>query len=298
MSRSRDVTLLILDDGETKEVKVRRGIVKNFNLIVMGTALFIVGLVITLFFFIYNYSYTQFVAMENQKLLIKNYELSQQIVSLNDSIENELGDRIDELDKANVLVDSIKKYLKNRGVSIENKLTELAEEESLKDKWLVSASNRTDTNNKTRGIYNHKQLSYLYDTLTKIPLGFAHIGRITSPFGYRTHPITKQRGSLHSGIDIAGVTGAPVKATADGIVTFAGTSGGYGRTVKIKHGYGYSTAYAHLSKIQVRNNQTVKAGDIIGNVGNSGLSTGSHLHYEIRYNDEPINPNPYLSLGN
>ncbi|MCV2503409.1 MAG: M23 family metallopeptidase, partial [Neisseriaceae bacterium] len=243
------------------------------------------------------YSYTQFVAMENQKILIKNYELSQQIVSLNDSIENELGDRIDELDKANVLVDSIKKYLKNRGVNIDNKLTELADDSS-NDKWLISASNKTNASDKAKGIYNQQQLSYLYDTLTKIPLGFPHVGRITSPFGYRVHPITKQRSSLHSGMDIAGVTGAPVKATADGIVTFAGTGSGYGRMIKIKHGYGYSTTYAHLSKIQVRNNQTVKAGDVIGNVGSSGRSTGPHLHYEIRYNDQPINPNPYLSLGN
>ena len=127
MSRNRDVTLLILDGGETIEVKVRRGIVKNFNLIVLGTVLFIICLVVALFFFIYNYSYTQFIAAENQRLLIKNYELNQKIVSLNNSIENALGNRINKLDRANTLIDSIKKYLKDKGAQVDQKLNQLAD---------------------------------------------------------------------------------------------------------------------------------------------------------------------------
>ncbi|MFH4354670.1 MAG: M23 family metallopeptidase [Neisseriaceae bacterium] len=294
MSRSRDVTLLILDDGNTKEVKVRRGIVKNFNLIVLGTILFLVSLIVSLFFFIYNYSYTQFVAIENQRLLIKNYELSQKIVSLNNSIENELSNRIDRLDKANVLLDSIKKYLRDKGVSVDNKLTELATRPE--DTWHIKTSLKGRLHRED-DVYNDKQLSFLLGALMSVPLGFPHVGRITSPFGPRIHPITG-RNTFHDGIDISGSYGSPIKATAGGEVIFAGVSNGYGNVVTVRHAYGYTTTYAHLSKIQVRNGQTIDAGEVVGNLGNTGRSTGPHLHYEIRLNNEPIEPMPYLSLKN
>ncbi len=117
-------------------------------------------------------------------------------------------------------------------------------------------------------------------------------GRITDGFGKRRHPIYK-RITDHLGIDIAANRGTPVLASADGYVTFTGTNGGYGNFISINHKYGFETKYGHLQKIYVRRGQFVKRGDKIGEVGNSGLSTAPHLHYEVHYRNKPVNPADY-----
>ncbi|NLW55987.1 MAG: peptidoglycan DD-metalloendopeptidase family protein [Firmicutes bacterium] len=120
-------------------------------------------------------------------------------------------------------------------------------------------------------------------------------GYITSYFGYRRDPVTGRQGSFHEGIDIAARTGTPIRATAAGTVTIARNVGTYGLLVEIKHGnYGYSTRYAHNSKILVKEGQTVKKGDLIAYVGSTGKSTGPHLHYEVRFKNQPVNPRTYL----
>jgi len=119
-------------------------------------------------------------------------------------------------------------------------------------------------------------------------------GRITSSYGYRLSPFGYGR-QFHSGIDIGASRGTPIYATADGKVTFAGYQGGYGYVVFISHGYGYSTVYAHMSKIAARAGQSVQRGDVIGYVGSSGRSTGPHLHYEVRVNGSTVNPWPYMN---
>jgi biotin carboxyl carrier protein len=118
-------------------------------------------------------------------------------------------------------------------------------------------------------------------------------GFITSNFGYRKSPVTGDR-RFHEGLDIANRSGTQVVAPADGTVIYAGYQGGYGRTVKVQHGYGYVTLYGHLSKYAVNKGQRVKKGDVIGYVGNSGRSTGPHLHYEVRVNGVPTNPKKYM----
>jgi murein DD-endopeptidase MepM/ murein hydrolase activator NlpD len=118
-------------------------------------------------------------------------------------------------------------------------------------------------------------------------------GIITSGFGYRRDPLHGNR-AFHQGIDIAAAPAQPVKATADGIVTHAGREGGLGTAVFISHGYGLSSRYGHLSKAAVKAGQRVKRGDVIGHVGNSGRSTGYHLHYEVRVDGEPVNPLAYI----
>jgi len=118
-------------------------------------------------------------------------------------------------------------------------------------------------------------------------------GFITSSFGYRTSPITGTR-QFHEGLDIANKVGSPVSAPADGTVIYVGYQSGYGRTIKVQHGYGVVTLYGHLSKTAVEKGQRVKKGDVIGYVGNTGRSTGPHLHYEVRLNGVPTNPRKYL----
>jgi len=120
-----------------------------------------------------------------------------------------------------------------------------------------------------------------------------NVTEISSGFGSRYHPILKTL-RRHTGVDIAAPKGTPVYATADGTVSRENAGAGYGITIVINHGYSYKTVYAHLSKKNVKPGQKVKRGQLIGYVGNTGLSFGSHLHYEVRKNDIPVNPVHYF----
>lgn len=114
-------------------------------------------------------------------------------------------------------------------------------------------------------------------------------GRITSGFGYRMHPVLGYR-RLHTGLDIAAPTGTPIHAAGGGEVVFAGRRGGYGNCVIIDHGRSKATLYGHMSSLGVRSGQVVSRGQTIGRVGSTGMSTGPHLHYEVRINGSPVNP--------
>jgi murein DD-endopeptidase MepM/ murein hydrolase activator NlpD len=116
---------------------------------------------------------------------------------------------------------------------------------------------------------------------------------VVSGFGMRYHPIYKIL-RRHTGVDIIGKKGTPIYATADGVVSSEAEGSGYGITVIINHGRGYQTLYAHLSKKNVRSGQRVKRGEIIGFMGNTGLSVGVHLHYEVIKNGEKVNPIHYF----
>ena len=118
-------------------------------------------------------------------------------------------------------------------------------------------------------------------------------GILTDGFGGRHDPFTGEPGT-HNAIDISSAVGQPVRAPADGIVVKSEWEGGYGNVVYVSHGYGYSTRYGHLSGFSVRPGQRIKRGDIIGYVGSTGRSTGPHLHYEVRLNNNPVNPLEYI----
>jgi len=126
----------------------------------------------------------------------------------------------------------------------------------------------------------------------KVPLALPVKGgfRYTSGFGTRW-------GRLHSGTDFAAAHGTPIHATADGVVSHAGWLAGYGQLVKIEHAFGIETRYAHMSRIRVKPGQRVSRGDRIGDMGNTGRSTGTHLHYEVRVNGNPINPMTYIKAA-
>lgn len=122
------------------------------------------------------------------------------------------------------------------------------------------------------------------------PISDKYKRRISAFYGYRIHPIYKTK-IFHEGVDFSAPTGTDVYAAGDGVVVKTTRSNyGYGNIIKIDHGYGYMTVYAHLHKNLVRKGQKVKRGQIIGTVGSTGLSTGPHLHYEVRKNDRRVNP--------
>ncbi|MGC2780053.1 MAG: M23 family metallopeptidase [Bradyrhizobium sp.] len=142
------------------------------------------------------------------------------------------------------------------------------------------------------------QVEKLNRTLSLVPYRKPVIGEVefTSGFGVRSDPFLG-RPAMHTGLDFRAATGDPVRVTANGKVVNAGWAGGYGRMVEVDHGNGLSTRYGHLSEINVKIGQQVKIGDIVGEVGSTGRSTGPHLHYETRIDGEAVDPQKFLRAG-
>lgn len=140
----------------------------------------------------------------------------------------------------------------------------------------------------------YSKLSQDVDRLRQTPsISPVNRGYLTSSFGTRRDPFTHKR-RMHHGQDFGVLTGTPVYATADGVVKSRNGKTGYGKTIVLNHGYGIKTVYAHLSRYVVKPGNRVKRGDLIAYSGNTGRSTGPHLHYEVRVNNVPVNPRHYF----
>ena len=142
------------------------------------------------------------------------------------------------------------------------------------------------------------QIDRLMRTLGGVPLRKPVTGEIdlSSVYGMRIDPFIRAP-AMHTGLDFRGETGEPVRATANGTVTGAGWSGGYGRMVEVDHGNGLATRYGHLSIIDVRVGETIRIGQVVGRIGSTGRSTGPHLHYETRVDGEAVDPQKFLRAG-
>jgi murein DD-endopeptidase MepM/ murein hydrolase activator NlpD len=144
-----------------------------------------------------------------------------------------------------------------------------------------------------------RQLDRLQQGMAAIPSAFPlhNAANFTSGFGVRSDPF-RGRAAMHPGIDLAGPIGTPVYATADGVVDRSEyNNGGYGNMVEIDHGQGIQTRYGHLSQRIATAGQRIHRGDLIGLMGSTGRSTGSHLHYEVRIDGHPVNPVPFLQAS-
>jgi murein DD-endopeptidase MepM/ murein hydrolase activator NlpD len=141
--------------------------------------------------------------------------------------------------------------------------------------------------NITNQLKLNQQLSYCLPAIRPCT------GELSDGFGMRMHPIL-HRLRMHDGIDIVTNVGAPVHTTGNGVVEFTGYDGGYGLTVIVNHGFGYRTIYGHLSKIKAKKGSKVVRGDIIALSGNSGLSTGPHLHYEVEHDGQKLDPTHFF----
>ena len=142
---------------------------------------------------------------------------------------------------------------------------------------------------------NWKKLDTLQDGAIAVPSDKpVKTAAFTSGYGVRSDPF-QGRSAMHAGIDLAGPAGTPIYATADAMVLKSGwNSGGYGNMVELEHGRGIQTRYAHMSQVLVRAGQAVKRGDLVGRMGSTGRSTGSHLHYEVRIDGRSVNPVPFM----
>lgn len=154
---------------------------------------------------------------------------------------------------------------------------------------LDTASNHQRTGFKSLLVKLEAQKNLLAHTPAIRPTG----GWVTSRFGYRQSPFTGKR-EFHKGLDIANHAGTPIVATADGIISYSGKKGMLGNLVIIDHGHGLVTRYGHIDTLEVEVGATVKRGQIIARMGNTGRSTGPHLHYEVRLNGVPVNPTKYI----
>jgi len=173
--------------------------------------------------------------------------------------------------------------------NIDDKLAEMDTEEIKEQDALSQAIYSMKEESSSLISEIESELEYL-DCLPDLP---PVEGRLSSGFGYRRHPITGLR-SFHYGIDITNNRGTPVQASGSGVVVFSGWRGTYGKVIIISHGYGYETVYAHNNQLYVSVGDTVEKGDVISAVGNTGNSTGPHLHFEIRLNGKAVNPLTYL----
>ncbi len=142
---------------------------------------------------------------------------------------------------------------------------------------------------------HHSFLKQLQVRFASTPSIWPVHGRIRSGFGSRFHPLMGAQ-RFHAGIDIPAPIGAAIRASADGIVNYAGWSGSYGYVVILEHGYGYRTVYAHASQLLVQKGEAVKKGQSIAQVGTTGLSTGPHLHYEVQRWSRPLSPSNFLDV--
>ncbi|MGC8764470.1 MAG: peptidoglycan DD-metalloendopeptidase family protein [Brevinematia bacterium] len=180
--------------------------------------------------------------------------------------------------------DTIEKIAANYKISVDDikDANELEEEELYEGRILFLPRARLTE------IEKQKILGYFFQKPIR--------GFYTSGFGIRRDPFTGEKG-YHTGIDIAAGYGSPVYSSKDGIVTYTGWNGGYGKCVVIKHQFGFETLYGHLSSINVKIGQKIRAGQYIGRIGNSGRSTGPHLHFEVRRFGRPVNPLRISGLG-
>ncbi|GAA4101988.1 peptidoglycan DD-metalloendopeptidase family protein [Mucilaginibacter panaciglaebae] len=161
----------------------------------------------------------------------------------------------------------------------------------------ANAANDKLTDKEIYMAYND-YLTHVVNSVAFTPMGYPRISSMTSSFGFRSDPFNSAHAEFHPGIDFKGNRGDIAHCTANGRVVSAGWAGGYGNCVRVAHSNGFETLYGHLSRITVHVGQKLSVGDKVGEVGSTGRSTGTHLHYEVRKDGKPVNPVKFLTLNN
>ena len=224
---------------------------------------------------------------EEMTITYKYYEIA---------VQETVVEKVDTSEEAEELVNEIKKESNSDEIdlSIAEKYTQNEEEVNTSELEVAKLNIQETVENAIEEIEQKKEEQERWNALPSIngiKLAVTPIeGRITSRYGVSS----RIRKSTHTGLDISAITGTDIKVVADGTVISASYNGSYGNLVKIDHGNGVETWYAHTSKMYVKKGDTVKAGDVIAAVGSTGNSTGPHLHLEIRVNGEHVDPQDYL----
>jgi murein DD-endopeptidase MepM/ murein hydrolase activator NlpD len=263
-----------------------------------------VGLGLVIGVFIYALAYTYIDSPKEKQLKRENAQLQAQYVILNKKLEqfskvlDDVQHRDDNIYRVIFEAEPIANEIRKAGFGGVNRYKEL--EGYNNSELIIKTAEKLDKLSKQLYIQSKsfdevfemaKKKEEMLAALPAIqPVQNKDLTRMASGFGNRMHPILKYV-KFHAGMDFTADRGTPIYATGEGkIIQADSKSSGYGRHVRIDHGYGYITLYAHMSKLNVKLGQKVKRGDVIGFVGNSGLSAGPHCHYEVRKNGSPVNP--------
>ena len=290
--RPSDISTVIIVDkgkGSTKTLQVKTKHIKRFKHYAFGVFITIVARAGTI---VYLNSQNDQQQQENSRLLAKISELKNQVPAPSVAADPPAPKE----DKAQTYIQSIENklqsinaYLKKRGLKgFSIKSVGGGDSKAAEDKL---------SDDEKYSLYD-EYLSRLERAVAFTPMGYPRISSLTSYFGYRSDPFDPSHAEFHPGIDFKGQRGDAARCTANGKVIFAGWMGGYGNCVQIAHANSYQTLYGHLSRISVRVGEEVTAGEKIGEVGSTGRSTGTHLHYEVRKNGKAVNPISFLSLNN
>ena len=302
---SKKVTLLLLPGGarRVRQIEISKVLLFLFPLFVLSGAVVLAAVLI------------DYIAIKRQiprivdlsaDLSKENKHQKEQLATLAREIE-EVGKSLDELkkmdDKLRTMVNlesrEDRPQLLGIGGSEPHSNALSSHNEKAQRQWIRTMHQSiTSMKDEVSLQKNEKlQLSDLFETqkslLSSTPSIWPTRGWVSSPFGGRTSPFTEEK-EFHSGLDISTRVYSPIVAPADGVVVEAGTDSGYGRILYISHGNGFHTKYAHLDKTFVKVGQRVKRGQEIATVGNSGRTTGPHLHYEVHLNGLPVNPTRYI----
>lgn len=282
---------------EKVEVNFKTKIINVLKHMASSSVLAIVMVVVLFYFF--GSPKEKALARENKQLLTQYTRLNSELTK----IQNVLGDleqRDDNIYRVIFEAEPIHSNIRKAGFGGVNRYGYL---ENLDNSQLViSTAKKMDVVAKSMYVQTksyddvEEMVKNKFQMLSSIPaimpLAIKDFGRISAGYGWRIHPIYKTR-KFHDGMDFTGNIGLPIYATGDGVVKSASNQRGYGKKIVIDHGYGYQTIYAHLNAYNVKRRQKVKRGEVIGFLGNTGKSTGPHLHYEVRKNNKTLDPINY-----
>jgi murein DD-endopeptidase MepM/ murein hydrolase activator NlpD len=247
----------------------------------------------------------QTVLLQNQ-IAEQRFELNKlgrELTQLNEILAG-IEKRDDNIYRVVLGAEPIDKSIREAGVGGSERYADIREKDIIDEDMIIELNERVDKLRRKLYIESKSQdelvklaenKEKLYAAIPAIqPISNKQLMALASGFGMRTHPIYKVR-KMHSGIDFAASIGTPIYATADGkVVNVDVKFSGYGKLVEIDHGFGYRTRYAHMHDFAVKNGQNVRRGDLIGYVGNTGLSTAPHLHYEVLINGTQVDPVHYF----
>ena len=287
---------------DTKTLNYQRIEKSNFdkvkNILIYITASSFSGLIMIVFFFQFFDSPKEMKLKREISELTTQYNLLNSELSQIDFVLKDMQERDDNIYRVIFEADPIPNSIRKAGFGGVNRYKHL---ENLTNSELITSTTKK-IDKITKQIYIQsksfdeiinlaKNKSEMLASIPAIqPVANKNLSRMASGYGYRIHPIYKTR-KLHTGMDFSAKTGTEIYATGDGVISkIRRSKRGYGNHVKINHGFGYETLYAHMSKYIVKRGQKVKRGEVIGYVGNTGTSVAPHLHYEVHKDKRRINP--------
>lgn len=285
MKKSNQSTILVLDKTQqkTRTYHINSWLLHNLKPTLIGLSVTSVALATGL----------AVVGTKYYQASHDNSKLQSQVEYLDGYTSSEAAAKINDLKKTEKSINELEGYLLERGA---NNPPPKGKNEVDSKAGMGGEFRPISADEPFSAQYNLKAQQLLAD-IRAMPIGVPHNGVLNSRFGNRANPFGGGGGENHPGLDFKGNIGEPIQVTADGEVVQAGRIGGYGNAIKIKHGFNYETLYGHLSEIDVTVGQKVKAGDTIGKLGNTGRSTGPHLHYEIRLQGTAVDPEKFLTLN-